>query len=619
MTDEIPTLPDIIQSIYKQGFDAAEKGNYDEAIALLENINITLPVITAAQLQAGRCHWEMHRWDQARKYFATAVRLEPGNDDAAWTVGLLSLQTGDFKAGWENYERRWGSKTFNSPKLYTKHPQWERDRGMRRPLVWCEQGIGDQILYASLIDSLAKEVDQVTVIIDLRLANLLQRGCSADNVQFVSHNARIKMRDHDSHIPIASLGKYFIHNVWDIAKHGKSGYIKADPHRVALLAKELAFSDDDFVVGLTWASTAPIIGAHKSVGLEAMEPLFDMPNVKFLNLQYGAAHEEGVKHPKLITTHIDTFLDLENVAAMIELCDVVVSPSGANVHLAGAMGKPVMLLDANKLWYWNHREGTNSLWYPSVTMFQRENMNAPWDLQVRQAKEAIEDMRGLRKSRCDTFVFFHVGNDISYPQKMVTSLLRHNPNACVIMCTDPDTPDVMGVFERYETNVDRNNLIYERVRAYSRLGLEVPAFYLDTDMLIMDEINVPQLLGDRQLALCERTFNKDSVFNTSQRGVTFPEYEGKTIGELYPYVGCAVATVDSNVWTELMLMLDKMDKKFKKWYGDQEVLRVYAQEHPDKVMLFPESTYGCLPEQQVPEAKILHFKGPSRKKQFEFA
>jgi ADP-heptose:LPS heptosyltransferase len=81
---------------------------------------------------------------------------------------------------------------------------------------------------------------------------------------------------------------------------------------------------------------------------------------------------------------------MENVAALIEMCNVVISPSCATVHLAGAMGKDVLLLDANKLWYWNNRVGNESLWYSGVKIFQRENMNAPWDLQLQQVKDELE-------------------------------------------------------------------------------------------------------------------------------------------------------------------------------------------------------------------------------------
>jgi hypothetical protein len=610
------SLAEFAQAIYKMGFETAESGKYDEAIGLLTNVHITLPILTAVELQIGRCHWEMHRWELARQHFEIATQLEPHNDDAGWTVGLLALQMGDFKKGWEGYERRWGSKSFKSPKLHTKHPQWERGKGLRRPIIWCEQGIGDQILYGSLIEKLAKEVDEITVMIDLRVANLFQRGCKAKNVKFISHNSRVKMSEHDSHIPIASLGKYFINSVRDIAPSVTFGYIKADPERVAMLRKEYGFHEGDFVVGLTWTSTAPIIGGHKSVPLEAFRPILDKPHLKFINLQYGDSQRDGDGfHPSLITTHIDTFFDMENVAALMEICTVIISPSCANVHLAGAMGKDVLLLDANKLWYWNNRVGNESLWYSGVKIFQRENMNAPWDLQLSQVQEELEVMLGERQRRRQTFVFFHVGKDISYPQKMVKSVLRHNPDADIIMCTDTDTPDVMGITDRYETEIDTDNLMYARTMAYTNLKLDRPAIYVDTDMIIQSEIDVEEILSGTQVAFCRRSFNGDDKFNIEQRGLRFDEYEGKSIGDIYPYVGCMVATRDGGVWADILSIFNSLEPKFKKWYGDQEALRIYAEKYGCAEA--PESVYGCLPEHKHDDAKIVHYKGPSRKKLFE--
>ena len=615
MTEEKKqTLVEMGKHVFDLGLKAAGEGKYNEAIATLDNLNGMLPIFTASVLQTGRCHWEMHRWEPARKFFEMALRLEPENDDAGWTAGLLALQMGDFKAGWEGYERRWGSKVFKSPRISTIHPQWERGLGLKRPIVWTEQGIGDQILYASLIEALAGEVEYVTVLIDIRLANLMQRGCKAKNVTFLPHNAKIKMSDHDSHIPIASMGKYFINRVSDIQPSVSVGYMKADPHRVEALRRELDLGDA-FTVGLAWTSTAPIIGEHKSVPLAAFKPILDTPHLKFINLQYGKAQEEGRGyHPNLITTHIDTFFDLENTAALIGLCDLIISPSCATVHLAGAMGKNVLLLDANKLWYWNNRLGNESMWYSGVKIYQRENMNAPWDLQLKQVKDELDLMLSFESRVRDNFVFFHVGDDISYPQKMVKSLLRHNPDANIIMCTDEDTPDVMGITDRKEFAVDRENLMFSRMKAFAELNFAEPALYIDTDMIFVDRVVVGDILGDAEIVMCRREFQREAIFNIEQRGMRFDEYEGKTLDEVYPFVGCVTATKNGAPWGIMLEMYDKLDPKFKKWYGDQEVLKLYAESEAD---MMPESVYGCLPEHKHDGAKIIHYKGPSRKKLFE--
>ena len=611
------TLLDMAKHVYDVGYKAAEQNKYDDATKYLENLNSVVPVLIASALQTGRCHWEMHRWEAARKFFDLAIRLEPNNDDAGWTAGLLALQMGDFDAGWKGYERRWGSKVFKSPKIKTKHPQWERGLGLKRPLVWCEQGIGDQLLYSSLIEALARECEHVTVLIDLRLVGLLQRGCKAKNVTFLSHSSRVKMKEHDSHIPIASLGKYFIRSVRDIEPRRSVGYVKADPNRVEHWRKELKL-DGQRVIGLSWTSTAPTIGPHKSVGLKAMRSLFDIPNTKFINLQYGDAHKDAEGfHPNLITTHVDTFLDLESVAALIEVCDVIVSPSNANVHLAGAMGKPVMLLDANKLWYWNNRRGYQSLWYPEVKIFQRENMNAPWDVQIDQVKDELEYMYLLKERPVNHFAFFFVGDDIAGPQKMVKSILRHNPDAFIVMFTDETTPDVMGITHRIESEVNREELNYSRIKAYAERAFDKPTLYLDTDMIVQSKINVEDILEGDSVAFCRRHFQRDMFFNTEQNGVKYPEHQGKTMSQVYPYVACAVVAKGNQIWKDLLEIYDTIDPKYRKWYGDQEVMRIYAERYPERVQEISESLYGCLPEENCKDAKIVHYKGPSRKKLFE--
>ena len=127
--------------------------------------------------------------------------------------------------------------------------------------------------------------------------------------------------------------------------------------------------------------------------------MWDIPKAQVISLQYGKPEHdieafEAQTGKKIWQTTVGNFFDLEGVAATMALCDVVVSVSNANVHIAGAMGKPTYVLDANKLWYWNHKNGRESLFYPSVKLFPRESMTAPWDEQVKELiKEIKNDYR----------------------------------------------------------------------------------------------------------------------------------------------------------------------------------------------------------------------------------
>lgn len=205
------------------------------------------------------------------------------------------------------------------------------------------------------------------------------------------------------------------------------------------------------------------------------------------------------------------------------------------------------------------------------------------------------------------FVFFHVGDDIALPTKMVASIHAHNPGAEVIQVTDGYTPTIPGVTTTVVMDIDRRHLMLARTAAWANLGLDSPALYLDTDMIVNAPIDVEGALGKGVVAMCRRTFNRDAIFNAHQRGQDFSEYAGKTLNELYPYVGCCTITADWGVWADLTEMYLALPDKFKVWYGDQEVLREYAKRH--KVVDLPEHEWACLPEYMAGRPLITHYKG----------
>ena len=203
------------------------------------------------------------------------------------------------------------------------------------------------------------------------------------------------------------------------------------------------------------------------------------------------------------------------------------------------------------------------------------------------------------------FVFFHVGDDSVLAEKLVDSIRKTNPESRIIMCTDTLTPIVDGV-ERREFSVDRERLMYERWRTYAELGLRETAVYLDTDMIVRGAIDATAILGDKKFVFCSRSFNKNSGFNGYQRGIDFSEHDGKPIGTVYPVLGCFVITRSSEEWKELFARYEKLGDKWKRWYGDQEVLRDFKGD----VKYVEEANYACLPEHVGKTAPfIVHYKG----------
>jgi ADP-heptose:LPS heptosyltransferase len=118
---------------------------------------------------------------------------------------------------------------------------------------------------------------------------------------------------------------------------------------------------------------------------------------QILNLQYGSSRDAVEEFNRahgtnIVTTGVDLVKDFEGLAALCSLCDVIVAVSSSTVHLAGALGCKVLLMDANKLWYWGNKNGDMSAWYPSIKIFSRENMISPWDNVIEAVTKELEGM-----------------------------------------------------------------------------------------------------------------------------------------------------------------------------------------------------------------------------------
>jgi len=599
------------------GVNLSNEDKFDEAIKEFDKIVELHNAMVQAIIQRGRSHWEMKRWDLATEDFEKAQSMDPTNMDIPWTMALMNLQKQNFAKGWETFDLRWQSKKFDSPRLKTNKPQWKPHRAYKDLLVWSEQGVGDQILYCSLLRHLKTHVPELTVMVDARLMPLFKRSFS--DIQFVPQNARVW--EIDSQIPMGSIAKELVPEMSDIPRLRADPYLIPDYARASAIRADFGLKPGEKVVGISWASGAPRIGNHKSAPLTDFLSLFQIPNVRFVTLQYGDHYAEMYELEKTHGIRIEQVLDIDNtqdldgLASLITACDAVVTVSNATGHLAGAVGAKTFLLDSNKLWYWNSCVGNQNLWYPSVTTYPRDNAIAPWTPQIAALTEDVKAHLSA-ESPVSTFVFFRTGTEeqIAYTKKFVASLRASNPNAEIIMCTDRHTPEIEGVTRRFELTLDTDNWMEYRLQIYAELRLDKPAMYLDDDMIVQEAIDPKKLLGNRKVLLCERSFGRDLYFNTQMKGIDFSEHKGKRMHDVYPYLACATVTKDYLFWADLLFIMDHIEPKYRRWYGDQECMRIWKQtaESSDYGVL-SEADYACLPEElSGRNPKIIHYKG-SRK------
>lgn len=215
------------------------------------------------------------------------------------------------------------------------------------------------------------------------------------------------------------------------------------------------------------------------------------------------------------------------------------------------------------------------------------------------------------------FVFFHVGQETIFPTILVNSIKRTCEDSYIVQCSDANTPRIEGVDEYRIVEAEPNALMISRMKAFAGLNLDETAAYVDTDMIFVGNVDPEALLANEQVGVCRRYFENDRLINTSFRGMELNEYKGKSIGKVWPYIGCFTVTRNADFWRVCVEEYEKLERKFHFWYGDQEVLRNVIDRGAFEYRELPEPVYACLPERQgeyAGKAMVLHFKGPGRKK-----
>lgn len=325
--------------------------------------------------------------------FEVALSLNPDHAMASLNKSLTLLRMGDWAKGWALYE--WGIEAGQRGlKNRSLAREWDGKPFEGRLLVLAEQGLGDEIFYSGMFNDLKGLAASITVGLDPRLMVLYQR--SFDHVDVVSSKLPPNMQSKDAQIHMASLGRFFRADA-DAFKNVRSPYLKADPDRTKSLRQQVV-SEGKLVCGLSWVSKSKDLGADKSLRLQDLKPILQLPGLTFVDLQYGdtaaerAALQESTGIEVRHVDEVDNFNDIDGLAALIGACDVVVTVSNTTAHLAGALGKKVMVMvpcSFGLFWYW-HVDRSDSPWYPSAKLF-RQTVVGEWGYVVEAVRDELQN------------------------------------------------------------------------------------------------------------------------------------------------------------------------------------------------------------------------------------
>lgn len=314
------------------------------------------------------------------------LALAPDDAHAAWHLALALLSLGELDAGWAQYEAR--SRVFGVDYTGLGMQRWDGtplDGDGEALLLLAEQGVGDEILFASCVPDALARAGSVTLFCDPRLQPLFARSFPGASVLPLVRGGGVQRsveRPACTHyLEAGSLPRWFRRRIEDFP--AVPGYLLADAARAAHWRRWLAGLGKGLKIGLCWRSGLRG-GARERhyAALEAMAPLFGVPGVRWVSVQYDpsapelAAAQARFGVPIAEPPGLDQRNALDEVAALLDGLDLVISASTAVAELAAALGVPVWRFLTGSGW---PMLGTDAMpWHPTQRLWSRPPDQPDW-------------------------------------------------------------------------------------------------------------------------------------------------------------------------------------------------------------------------------------------------
>ena len=332
----------------------------------------------------------LDRPQEALQSFAAAIDKSPDFPEAQFESALAHLTLGDFKPGWKAYEWRWKTNAFADKRRSFRQPQWlgSAELAGKTILLHAEQGFGDTIQIIRYAPLLARSGARVICEVQPELMSLLT---PLQGIEIVAKGTSLP--SFDLHCPLMSLPLAFGTELATIP--AEVSYLAAPADRVTQWRDRLGEGRPR--AGFVWSgSPAHKNDANRSIPLARFNELFANPPFACFSLQreMREADREALQRlPKLIDLGPE-LIDFSDTAAVISQLDVVVSVDTVVAHLAGALGKPAMILLPHAADFRWLRGRSDTPWYPAAKLL-RQPAFGDWDSVIGGLAEEIAGLAGV--------------------------------------------------------------------------------------------------------------------------------------------------------------------------------------------------------------------------------
>ena len=379
--------PDNSDYLYNLALACQKSGLLTQAEKYYLKLLSQQPDYADALANIGRLYQDRNRPEAALYYYEKDLKLRPDDPDSHFNLAFIHLLTGNYEAGWREYE--WRFKRTAAKRTYPhsfKQPRWQGEPFPGKTLlIHGEQGYGDNFQFVRYIPRVKELGGRILLEVQPALVSLFEQLPDIDQI-LIYNPQQPPAAFFDFYIPLLCLPRIFNTTPDSIPApeprlsapeqlNEKWSFLLASPRRK---------------IGLVWGGNR-MPDPLRSCSAQEFFPLCESDGFDFYGLQTGPAAEEAVclqsapNFQQNLGPELNSFAD---TAAIIAQLDLVITIDTAVAHLAGAMGCPVwVLLPLAPDWRW-FLERKDSPWYPSMRLF-RQTEPGNWQQPINEIKLSL--------------------------------------------------------------------------------------------------------------------------------------------------------------------------------------------------------------------------------------
>lgn len=339
----------------------------------------------------------LHRaqWEESINYANRALAEDPEAKDARVNRGMAYLALKRWREGWRDYAANEAKDKNRKELLYGDTPRWDGTKG-QNVVVYGEQGIGDEISFASCLPDLIRDSKSVTIECDKRTAGLFKRSfptCEVRGTRYKEDRSWADGRRFDGKVIMGALPGYY--RLKDSDFHGKP-YLIPNPQMSAAWRAVLDSLGPKPKIGLAWTGGIPKTGQkRRSVTLDTFAPLFKGFDADWVSLQYKEPEGLEEAQAKYVVKIHDwdwgsRIYDYDQTVALVSQLDLVISVTTAVVDACASIGKECWCL-VPEIPLWRHlNEGSWFPWGSSVTLYRQKGREWPINVLLGQLKDKFK-------------------------------------------------------------------------------------------------------------------------------------------------------------------------------------------------------------------------------------